>query len=67
VDAYSSLIVQMSENRVNDLRRETRRRAASRLARLIARRRTTITATTPAPVPVALPAPAEQAEERRIA
>ena len=65
MDAYSNLIVQMSENRVNDLRRETRQRAAVRLARLIARRRTIPAA--PAPVRVALPAPEEQAEERRIA
>lgn len=64
MDAYSSLIMQMSENRVNDLRRETRQRAASRLARLIARRRR---ATTTAPAPVAMPAPAQSPDLRRTA
>lgn len=63
MDAYSNLIVQMSENRVNDLLRETRQRAAVRLARVIARRlRPTTT-----PRPVVMPAAAESPDLRRTA
>lgn len=59
MDAYSSLIVQQSENRLNDFRREAAQRSASRLARLIRRRRPHNKE--PAP----LPAPVEAAEDLR--
>jgi hypothetical protein len=53
MDAYSSLIMQMSNDRLNDLRREAADRRAWPVLRLRRRRRAQFLA-----APVALPAPA---------
>jgi hypothetical protein len=52
MDAYSSLIVQMSNDRLSDLRRETAGRPAWTVARIRLRRRAR-----PVEAPVALPGP----------